>query len=414
MDYEIVMPQFSDTMERGKVVRWLKKEGEFVQKGDVIAEIEAEKAVMELQAFKSGILKAILVEEGQEVEVGKPIALLELKGEATQEKEPTVKEVTKQPKEEKPVFEKPKINVERLELPSGFASPYAKVLAKEYNINLEELQKEGRLPSPAHAKDVQEFLTERYFTPKALELLKEYELNIKEVLEEFGEVKITEDMLLAFIEKRGIPRKVPVSSVQKALIANLTKSVLSFPYFHIHEVFDFSFIPKIEGITLTHWIVKIVGDSMQVFERLRAIYREDHYLILPSSNVSVAVAVGEDLYNPVVKSVEKKNLRQIANELNQLRKRAEEKKLSLEEIQGATLTVSNLGMLGIRSFDAVLPYGHACIVAVGAMDQEGKAHLTFTFNHVVLNGFTAALFVKHLKERFSDRDYINFLLREVS
>ncbi len=408
MDYEILMPQFSDTMERGKVIRWLKKEGDFVEKGEVIAEIEAEKAVMELQSFKRGVLKRILVQEGQEAQVGTPIAMLELTQEAPKKME--VEEKPKVEKRQEPMPIAPPQVKQVVKLPPGYASPHARLLAKELGINLEELQKEGRLPSPAHEKDIREFLTERHFTPKALELLKEYELDPEALLKEFEGKKIDEDLLLAYVEKKGIPKRVPISSVQKSLIANLSKSFLV-PHYHIYEVFDLSLIPWDKEITLTHWLIKIVGDAMQHFERLRAVYKEDHYLILPSSNVGIAVAVGEELYNPVVKKVESKSLREIADEVRTLREKAQAGRLSIEELQGATLTISNLGMFGIRSFDAVLPYGQVCIIAVGMQDQEGKAHLTFTFDHRVVNGSTAALFVKHLKEKVLDRDYIKFLKR---
>ncbi|MFN3471439.1 MAG: dihydrolipoamide acetyltransferase family protein [Aquificaceae bacterium] len=409
MDYEILMPQFSDTMERGKVIRWLKKEGDFVEKGEAIAEIEAEKAVMELQSFKRGVIVKILVREGEEVPVGKPIALMEL-GERIKEP-PKVEEVEK--REEKRVEEPPKVKVEvqkKVELPPGFASPYARLLAKEKGIDLQELQREERLPSPAHAKDIEEFLKERYFTPKALELLKEYDLSIEDVLKDLPDRKIDEDLLLTYIENKNIPRKVPISLAQKSLISNLSKSFVV-PHYHIYEVFDLSLIPWDKDITLTHWLIKIVGDAMQYFERLRAVYREDHYLIYPSSNVAVAVAVGDELYAPVVKEVQKKSLGEIANEVRELRRKAEEGRLSLEDLSGATLTISNLGMFGIRLFDAVIPYGQVCIMAVGMQDQEGKAHIAFTFDHRVVNGFHAALFVKHLKEKVLDKNYIKMLKR---
>jgi len=409
MDYEVLMPQFSDTMERGKVVRWLKKEGDFVEKGEVIAEIEAEKAVMELQSFKRGVLKRILVKEGEEVPVGKPIAIMEL-GEKVKET-PKVEEVKKE--EEKKPQELPKVKVEaqeKVELPPGFASPYARLLAKEKGIDLQELQKEERLASPAHAKDIEEFLKERHLTPKALELLKEYDLSVEELLKDLPDRKIDEDLLLAYVEEKNIPKKVPISFAQKSLISNLSKSFVV-PHYHIYEVFDLSLIPWDKEITLTHWLIKIVGDAMQYFERLRAVYKEDHYLIYPSSNVGVAIAVGDELYAPVVKDVQRKSLREIAQEVRELRKKAEEGRLSLEDISGATLTISNLGMFGIRAFDAVIPYGQVCIMAVGMQDQEGKAHITFTFDHRVVNGFHAALFVKHLKEKVLDKNYIKMLRR---
>ncbi len=405
MDYEILMPQFSDTMERGKIARWLKKEGDYVEKGEVIAEIEAEKAVMELQSFKRGTLKKILAFEGQEVEVGKPIAIIELGEKVEKTEEPK--------KEEKPKVEeiKPpplKETKQKIELPPGFASPYARLLASEKGIDLEELQKEGRLPSPTHARDIEEFEKERYFTPKAWELLKEYDVSLQELLREYPQKKIDEDLLLAYVEKRGIPKRVPISSVQKSLISNLSKSFLV-PHYHIYEVFDLSLIPWDREITLTHWLIKVVGDAMHFFERLRAVYKEDHYLVYPDSNVGVAIAVGDELYNPVVKAVNKKSLKEIAQEVRSLRKKAEEGRLELEDMKGATLTISNLGMFGIRAFDAVIPYGQVCIMAVGMQENDGKAHVSFTFDHRVVNGFHSALFVKHLKEKLLDRNYIKML-----
>lgn len=253
-------------------------------------------------------------------------------------------------------------------------------------------------------------MKERYFTPKALELLKEYDLSIEDVLKDLPDRKIDEDLLLTYIENKNIPRKVPISLAQKSLISNLSKSFVV-PHYHIYEVFDLSLIPWDKDITLTHWLIKIVGDAMQYFERLRAVYREDHYLIYPSSNVALAVAVGDELYAPVVKEVQKKSLGEIANEVRELRRKAEEGRLNLEDLSGATLTISNLGMFGIRLFDAVIPYGQVCIMAVGMQDQEGKAHIAFTFDHRVVNGFHAALFVKHLKEKVLDKNYIKMLKR---
>ncbi len=414
MDYEVLMPQFSDTMERGKVIRWLKKEGDYVEKGEPIAEIEAEKAVMELQAFRSGVLKKILAEEGQEVEVGKVIALIEVgapKGEIPTPPVEAPKPVEKKPERRE---EPPKVEVkkEKMELPPGMASPYAKVLAKELGIDIQELQKEERLPSPAHEKDIRELILHRFFTPKALELLKDYDVDPQEVLSHFGQTKMNEDMLLTYIENMEVPKKVPLSSTQKSLISNLTKSIQN-PQYRITDRLDLSLIPKLEGITLTHWLIRVIGDSMMYFDRLRAYIKEDNYLILPNAHIGIAVGVGEELYNVVIKRVNRKSLREISQESTELRRKAEEGRLSQEDIRGATLTVSNLGMFGILSFDAILPYGQACIVAVGALTEDNKVYATFTFDHRIVNGLTGALFVKHVKERLLDKNYIKSLLRGV-
>ncbi len=407
MDYEVIMPQFSDTMERGKIVKWLKKEGDYVEKGETIAEIEAEKAVMDLQSFRKGLLKKVLVKEGEEVPVKTPIALIELTEERPPKAEKGELKPQVKPKKEEKVEVKP---VERISLPPGMASPYAKVIASQYGFDIEELQKEGRLPSPAHERDMKNFLTERYFTKKALEVLKDYEIDLQKVTDYFKGEKVNEDMLLEYIEEFDIPKRVPISSVQKSLISNLTKSIQN-PSFRIYEELDLSLIPWDKDITLTHWLVKIVGDAMLYFERLRAEVKEDHYLITPNSNVGVATAVGDELYAPVIKKVNKKELAQIAKEVRELKERAEGGRLTLEDLKGGSLTISNMGMYGISSFDALIPYGQVCIVSVGALDEQRKAKFTFTFDHRAVNGTHGALFVKYLKEKVLDKRYIRSLRR---
>lgn len=412
MDYEVVMPQFSDTMERGKIVRWIKKEGDYVEKGEVLAEIEAEKAVMELQSFRSGILKKIITKEGEEVPVKTPIAIIELT-----EKRPAIEKPveikTEERVAEKVEEKREEIKAEeRLELSPGFASPYARVMASRYKIDILELQKEGKLPSPAHEKDIKKFLNERYFTPKALETLKDYPIDLEKLVEFFKGEKINEDMLSEYIEEFDIPKKVPISSVQRSLIANLTKSI-QHPHFRIYETFDLSLIPWDKDITLTHWLVKIVGDAMMYFDRLRATVEEDHYLIMPNANVGVAISIGDELYAPIVKKVNRKNLPDIAKEVKELKEKAQTGRLTLEDLKGGTLTLSNMGMFGIISFDAVIPYGQVCIMSVGALGEDGKASVNFTFDHRAVNGIHGALFIKYLKEKVLDKNYLKSLKKEL-
>ncbi len=413
MDYEVLMPQFSDTMERGKIVKWLKREGEYVEKGETIAEIEAEKAIMELQSFRSGILKKILHGENEEVKVGKVIAIIEITDKPVQTKETPPKEEPKKMPEEKPkeTFvkeERKELKEVKKSMAPGFASPYAKVLAKELDLDISEFQKMGKIPSPAHAKDIEKFLTERYFTPRALEIIKDYQIDPKDVISYFGERKVNEDMLITYIENNEIPKKISVSFTQKTLIENLTKSIQN-PQYRITDKINASFIPYIEGITYTHWFIKIIGDSMMYFDRLRAKLKGDSYLISPNANVGVAVGIGEELYNVVIKRVNKKTLKEISEELQTLRQKAQESRLSPEDIKGATLTISNLGMFGIMQFDAILPFEQACIVAIGAIDENKTFYATFTFDHRIVNGLTGALFVKHVKERFTDKAYLKLL-----
>ncbi len=429
MEYKLIMPRLTDTMEVGKIVRWLKKEGDLVEENEPVVEVESDKAVMDIPSFKSGVIEKILHEEGEEVPVGETIAIIETEVEkAGKKKEEKTEETQKTAeKEEKSIVEellpisveeekkeeeiKVEIPEEKIELPEGTASPSAKKLAKELGIDLKKEQEKGNLPTPAHEKDIKEFYYSKFFSKKALELAKEYGIDLKELVDKYGK-KITEKEVKKYILENNIPIKKEISSIQKSLISSLSKSV-EIPVFHIYEEIDTSKIPHDETATLTVWILKIIGDTMQLHDRLRAKMEDDNYLIYPNSNISVAIAVNEDLYAPVVKNVNQKNLLELKEDLATLKQKAQENKLSPEDLTGATFAVSNLGMFDIKSFDAIIPPGLVGIVATGR-EMKGITNMTFSFDHRIINGREAALFVVSLKEKFKDKKYLEKLKKEIS
>jgi pyruvate dehydrogenase E2 component (dihydrolipoamide acetyltransferase) len=429
MEYKLTMPRLTDTMEVGKIVRWLKKEGDTVEENEPIVEVESDKAVMDIPSFKSGIVEKILHEEGEEVPVGEVIAIIETDvskaGKKKEEESEEKVEETTEKKEETSIVEEllpisveekeePKVEIpeeEKVELPEGTASPSAKKLAKELGIDLKKEQEKGNLPTPAHEKDIKEFYYSKFFSKKALELAKEYELDLKELVEKYGK-KITEKEVKKYVSENNIPLKKEISSIQKSLISSLSKSV-EIPVFHIFEDMDTSKIPHDETATLTVWILKIIGDTMQLHDRVRAKMEDDNYLIYPNSNISVAIAVNEDLYAPVVKNVNQKNLLEIKEDLANLKQKAQENKLSPEDLTGATFALSNLGMFDIKSFDAIIPPGLVGIVATGR-EIKGTTSMTFSFDHRIINGREAALFVVSLKEKFKDKKYLEKLKKEIS
>ncbi len=408
MEYKITMPRLTDTMETGKIVRWLKNIGDKVEKNEPIVEVESDKAVMEVPSFKSGILVKILAEEGDEVPVGEPIAVLE-----TEEEKATVekKEEKVEKKPEKKSEEEFKIKVEEVEpekLPSGTASPAARKLAKELGVDLEKLQKEGKIPSPAHEKDIKNYFYSKFFTEKALELAKEYNLSLENIYNTYKK-KINEKLVENYIQENNIPLVQEINSIQKSLISSLKRS-LEIPVFHIYEEFDFSLINWDKEKTFTAWFIKVLGDFMVKTPKLRTVYREGKYYVYPNVNISVAVATEDGkLFAPVVKQVDKKSVSEISQILHTFKEKAKKNSFSLEELSEGTFAVSNLGMFGITSFDAIIPPEHVGIVAIGKENEEKKTKLTFSFDHRIINGSEAALIVKELESIFLDEKYISSL-----
>ncbi len=428
MEYEITMPRLTDTMETGLIVRWLKKEGDYVERGEPIVEIETEKAIQEVPVFKSGILKKILAPEGEEVEVGKPIAVLEIsekkpESEKTEEKKAVeskeekpkqvekkaevVEEKTVKIEEEKPkkVEEKPE-KKEAVKPAEGSASPAAKKLASQLNIDLKKLQKEGKIPVPAHEEDIWLYFYSQYFTPDALDEIKEYKIDLKQVVEELGK-NITKEKLLKYLKEKGAYKLLDISQTQKRLIEHLTKSA-TLPVYHIYETLDLKYIEHNEEFTLTTYLVKIFADVMQDHYRTRIYYDNGKYRLYPSSNIAIAVAVDEDLFSPVIKNASEKTLKQIQEEINQIKEKAKTKSFKVEDFGDGTFGISNLGMFGIQMFDAVIPYNYSGIAAIGTEERK-KIKAVITFDHRIINGREAALFVKDLKEKFKDKKYIEGL-----
>lgn len=409
MAYEIIMPQLTDTMETGKIVRWLKKEGDFVEINEPIVEIESDKAIMEVPSLREGYITKIFAEEGSEIPVGSVIAIIsESKEEKIQKKE--VEVISKEKKEEKlELLPKEEIKVEVKKLPPATASPLAKMLAKESGIDIKTLQEEGGLPIPAHEKDIKNYLLTQKLEEEAVNLIKDYQLQIEDILKAYvDKEKITSEDIKKFVIDYGIPQKKEISSIRKSLIKNLKKS-LEVPVFHIFTELDFSNIPKDKGYTVTTWFIKILGDCIYQYEKLRTKTDEEFYYVYPTVNISVAVDVAGELFAPVIKNIEKKSLKDISNDLEIIKQKAKESKFSKEDLEGATFSISNLGMYNITSFDAIIPPECSGIVAIGKI-IENITKLTFSFDHRILNGKEASEFINLLQIKFKDENYIKSLL----
>jgi len=374
MSYEITMPVLSDTMDKGILVKWHKKEGDKVKKGEIIAEVESDKAILEIESFYDGYIH-LIVNEGDEVEVKKTIAIVDNKQTQKIETNPKKEIKKKIPKQNKlkPIKTQPLTH----HLTSGIASPLAKELANKYNIDL------SKLPSPTHEKEIKNYLLDRYFTPKAKKLVLDYN-----IFEEFElNHKINSDEVLKKIKQDNIPKKIKISPNQQHIIKNVENSIQK-PTFFIFDEIEL----KNKNHKLTAIIIKALAISMKQNPKSRTILKDD-FLEFQSVNISIAVNRDDGLYMVVLKNCDELSL----DEINNFLKEVKTKKLSIQDLKNSTFGISNLGMFGVESFTSLINQQDSGILSVG-VNKNGKIKVTFTFDHRIFNGVEAALFVKDFKE----------------
>ena len=417
MEYNVVMPVLSDTMDKGKLVKWYVSEGDFVKEGDKIAEVESDKAIMDIQTFKSGVVKKLLVKEGDEVPVKSVIAVIDTdvkmengkwKMENEEDKNKKLKVKNEKENSQNETLNKTetsKLETRNSELNSlppqtapsnselrtwnlelkGTASPAAKKLANEFNIDIEKLQKANKLPTPAHESDIKKYILKRYFTPAALKLLKEYEINENEFKLNH---KIKKDEVLSYIKQNNIPKVTTLTPNQKAVIKTVENAITKPTYL----MFDEIEVIKKEGIKLTAILIKALAIAMQKNPLSRSILKEDKLLTYPSSNISVAVSRDDGLYMCVIKEAEEKSL----EEINEWLKEIKTKRLTLDDLSGSTFGISNLGMFNVKRFNALINDKDSGIAAFGKL-IDNKIKATFTIDHRILNGVDGAKFVNDFK-----------------
>ena len=390
MEYKIVMPILSDTMDKGKLVKWYVKEGDFVNEGDKIAEVESDKATMDIQTFKSGVVKKLLANEGDEVEVKSVIAVIDTEAKEVKEVKSEEEVENGKLKMENDENESSKKNFTfstlHFTLSKGSASPAAKKLASKLNIDIEKLQKQGLLPTPAHEKDINNFILKRYFTPAAVKLIEDYKIEIAEFKLNH---KIRKEEILEYIKKNNLPKISPLTPNQKAVIKNV-ENANSKPTFFMFDEIE---VTKKEGIKITAILIKALGMAMQKNPLTRSVLKDDKLLTYPTSNISVAVSREEGLYMCVIKEAETKSL----EEINEWLKEIKTKRLTLNDLSGSTFGISNLGMFGVKRFTALINDKDAGIAAFGNL-IDGKIKVTFTIDHRILNGVDAAKFVNDFKK----------------
>jgi len=400
----ITMPRLSDTMTEGTVSSWLKKVGDVVKEGDILAEIESDKATMEFESFYDGTLLYIGVNEGESAKVDHILAIIGKEGTDISGYVKSLSSVSASEKEEEksPVAAQPEktenktpeniTSVQVTAKRSGeriIASPLAKIIAKEKNIDLRNVQGSGE-NGRIIKRDVENFTLQASpasaaaFVPKGQESFEE----------------------------------TSNSQMRKIIARRLGESKFTAPHYYLNVEFDmdnaisfreqYNSIPDTK-ISFNDIVIKATALALKKHPQVNSQWFDDKIRVNHHVHIGVAVAVEDGLVVPVLRFADEQNLTQIGSQVKDFAGRARNKKLTPEEMEGSTFTISNLGMFGITDFTSIINQPNSAILSVGAIVQkpvvkEGKIvvgntmKLTMACDHRTVDGATGALFLQTLKE----------------
>ncbi|HEY9175513.1 MAG TPA: dihydrolipoamide acetyltransferase family protein [Verrucomicrobiae bacterium] len=398
----IEMPKLSDTMTEGTVVKWRKAVGEAVGIGDVIAEIETDKAVMELEAFDGGTLQEIYVSEGGKARIGEKLALLLAAGEDAPQKDnwaantQQVNPPAASPSRTPPSPAKAEKATAPVSRGRVKASPLAKKIAGAKSVDLTLIQGSGP-GGRIVARDLESAPATPAATPTAA-------ATIPVLPPGLGD------------------RRIPLTGMRKIIAERLLASKTQIPHFYLNIEVDAGELVRLRTqlnehlensgqgkLTFNDIILKAVVAAATKVPRVNASFGGDAVIEYSDIHLSVAVAVEDGLVTPVIRQAQMKSLREISEVVKDLATRARSKKLKPEEYQGGTLTVSNLGSYGIDSFSAVIDPPQAVILSIGAIvkkpvlnaqDQIVPGHrlaIGLSADHRVVDGAIGAQYLAELR-----------------
>jgi pyruvate dehydrogenase E2 component (dihydrolipoamide acetyltransferase) len=363
----ITMPKLSDTMVEGTIARWKKKQGDTIETGDILAEVETDKATMEMEAFDDGVLKEIYVADGGVAKVGEKIALILAEGESPDgaDAAPAAKAEaapTAQPAESKAA---PPSAAPAPAAPSGArakASPLAKKIAAERGVGLDGIQGSGP-GGRIVAKDI----PEEGAAPAAAAPAPAAPAAAPKIQAAAGEGD----------------KRVPLTGMRRVIAQRLLESKTQLPHFYLSIEVDAGSLMRLRKelnsaneaaglpkLTINDFVLLAVARAASSHPYINASWAGDAIIQYGSVNISVAVAVDEGLVTPVIRNADKLSLKEISATVKDLAKRARDKKLKPEEYAGGTITLSTLGAYGIEQFFAIINPPQAAILAVGAIVKK--------------------------------------------
>jgi len=418
MPIEILMPALSPTMEEGTLTKWLVKEGDEVASGDLLAEIETDKATMEFEAVDEGVIGQILVPEGQEnVPVNTVIAILLEDGETATDitSAPPAAPLAATPEVEpapKPSTATAQITHTGTKETRLFATPLARRIAADTGLDLARVTGSGPKGRIVKA-DVENAATQPQTTvaPSAAAPA--------------AKPSPDADAIKAMFTDREF-EEVKLDGMRKIIAARLTEAKSTIPHFYLRRDIHLDALLKLRSqmnkglesrgikLSVNDYIIKACALALQDVPDCNAVWAGDRILRLKPSDVAVAVAIKGGLFTPVLRDSDTKTLSTLSAEMKDLAARARTRKLAPHEYQGGSFAISNLGMMGIQNFDAVINPPHGSILAIGAgekkpvVDASGELAIatvmsvTLSVDHRVIDGALGAEFLTAVKAYIED------------
>jgi pyruvate dehydrogenase E2 component (dihydrolipoamide acetyltransferase) len=408
---DVLMPRLSDTMTEGVVGQWLKHEGDIVQRGDTLAEIETDKATMELEAYDSGVLTRIIVPAGSTVPIGQPIAVIDDQAAITDTEPVGEQAVCTAATDGAPAA---------VDTPASLAAPaeagpaqtstaaapvratpLVRKLAHEHGIDLAGMTGTGPGGRIVRA-DIEAIISQRSAAAEP----------------DASTVVTAAPKLRPTVVGAEGDEQVPLSSIRRITAQRLTESTAA-PHFYLTSVADADALQKLRAelnaefsdtgpkISVTDLLIRACAVTLRTHLYVNSSWGSDHLVRHSHVNIGCAVATDNGLLVPVIRDADRKSLTEIAVEAHALVERARAGKLTPDELTGSTFTISNLGMYGIDHFTAVINPPEAAVLAVGAVQQEAVVRdgqltaattvkLTLSIDHRVLDGAAAAVFLQDL------------------
>jgi pyruvate dehydrogenase E2 component (dihydrolipoyllysine-residue acetyltransferase) len=402
MASKVIMPKLSPTMEEGQIARWLKKEGDKVSAGEPLAEIDTDKATMEMQALSNGVLRKILINEGQSAPLGQLIAVIaeadeDIEAVLSEKKEPEKKEPEKKEQAPPPPAEPvqaaapPVVHSDKGRL---IASPLAARMAKDSGLDLRSINGSG---------------------PNG------------RIIKRDIEAALTQPRPAAAVATASGYRDEPATQIRQTIAKRLVTSLGPVPHFFLTVDIEMDRAAEMRKninaldpdlkISVNDIIIKVAAAALLQHPQVNASFQEKFIRYYERADIGVAVAIEDGLITPVIRAADQKSLSQIAGEVRELAERARTKKLKPEEYTGASFSISNLGMFGIDEFTAVINPPEGAILAVGAMtpkpvvrDNEivvkQMMRVTMSCDHRVIDGATGAKFLQTFKKILENPLYL--------
>jgi pyruvate dehydrogenase E2 component (dihydrolipoamide acetyltransferase) len=440
MATQVIMPKLSPTMEEGQISRWLKKEGDKVSMGEPLAEIDTDKATMEMQALSNGVLRKILIKEGESAPLGQMIAVI---GEADEDISDLLGQAASAPQAAPPAQtnedgkaaaasaeQKPAAEAAKPATASGngaqaaqgapqtedqtgdrlIVSPLAARMAAEAGINLRSLTGSG--PGGRIIKrDIEAAMSAgQQQAPAGGQQAPQRHLRAVQPSAQPAQAPA--------VEGASPYRDEPTSVMRQTIARRLVTSIGPVPHFFLTTEIEMDRVVEMRRsineldaelkISINDVIIKVAAAALMQHPQINASFQERNVRYYERADIGVAVAIEDGLITPVIRSADQKSLSQIAGEVRELAERARSRKLLPDEYTGATFSISNLGMLGIDEFTAVINPPEAAILAVGAVTPKPVVRdeqvvvrqmmrVTMSCDHRVIDGATGARFLQTFK-----------------